>query len=271
MKKLGQHFLKNPATLKKIANALSIGNGDRIIEIGPGHGELTTPLIMAAQEKQCSIICIEKDHSLIEALESIAMRENATDGERAGDAARMKIIEGDALRLLPSLISHDYKIVGNIPYYITGKLLRIMSELDQKPERVVLLIQKEVAERICAMPPAMNRLAASVQFWATATIVASVPRGDFSPPPEVDSAIIALDRIADNPLADPALYYRAVRAIFAQPRKTLLNNLLAGTADEATKSDIVLHLKNIGVNPGARPQDLSIRQIITISNIPIWG
>ena len=93
------------------------------------------------------------------------------------------------------------KIVGNIPYYITGKLLRIISELEHKPERTVLLIQKEVALRICATPPDMNRLAASVQFWADAEIIAHVPRNDFSPAPEVDSAVVVLNAKIITPRA----------------------------------------------------------------------
>ena len=172
-----------------------------------------------------------------------------------------------------------YKIVGNIPYYITGKLLRTISELDHKPERTVLLIQKEVAERICAVPPAMNRLAASVQFWADAEIVAPVPRCDFSPAPEVDSTVIVLktkdtrqnSAAPGGNVVEPALYYRAVRGIFAQPRKTLLNNLSAMAAKGISKDQIVEQLQKIGVNHTARPQDLGIEQIIAIAKASLWG
>lgn len=262
--KLGQYFLKNAAALGMIVDALALANGDRVIEIGPGHGELTGPLAHAALGKQCEIFSIEKDHALIGALEVDAAARGIT------------IIEGDALKLLPDVISRfpqgaHYKIVGNIPYYITGKLLRVIGELKNKPERIVLLIQEEVAERIWALPPTMNRLAASVQFWADATIIARLPRKDFSPPPEVDSAVILLKSKKVLPDLDPALYYRAVRTIFAQPRKTLLNNLSAIGDGGAKKKDISSQLANIGIAPTARPQDLDVRAIVAIAKAPLWG
>ncbi|HEY5221286.1 MAG TPA: 16S rRNA (adenine(1518)-N(6)/adenine(1519)-N(6))-dimethyltransferase RsmA [Candidatus Paceibacterota bacterium] len=264
MQKLGQHFLRNAAINQKIVAALALAKGDHIIEIGPGHGELTVPLARTAQDNHREIVCIEKDHSLIEGLELLAIKERT--------AAVIKIVEGDALKLLPDLMTAKSKIVGNIPYYITGKLFRIMSEADQRPERAVLLIQKEVAERLCAVPPAMNRLAASVQFWAEPELLAVVPRKDFFPPPEVDSAAIILkNRVATRPSIDPALYYRAVRAIFAQPRKTILNNLSAIAKNDSSKEDIAKTMKAIGVDPGARPQDLDIDAIIAIAKAPLWG
>ncbi len=292
MKKLGQHFLKNATVLEKIVSALALADGDRIIEIGPGHGELTAPLVRATKDahlKHCEIFCIEKDHSLLDNLELFAANENSMND------AHIKIIEGDALKLLPEIVAtklsdmtlSQYKIVGNIPYYITGKLLRTVSELEYKPECTVLLVQKEVAERICAVPPAMNRLAASVQFWANAEIVAHVPRKDFSPAPDVDSAVIVLKTkiFADrstrklsthhaapniNHDIDPALYYRAVRAIFAQPRKTLLNNLSAAAKETVLKNNIGAQIKKFGIDPAARPQDLSIDQIASIARLGFW-
>jgi 16S rRNA (adenine1518-N6/adenine1519-N6)-dimethyltransferase len=288
MKKLGQHFLKNAAVLEKIVSTLALADGDRIIEIGPGHGELTAPLIRAAKDahlNHCEFFCIEKDHSLVENLELFAANENSVND------AHIKIIEGDALKLLPEIVARElsgaslsrYKIVGNIPYYITGKLLRTMSELESKPERTVLLIQKEVAERICAVPRAMNRLAASVQFWANAEIVAYVPRKDFFPAPDVDSAVVMLDikTYAQKPTRtssihraahdiDPSLYYGAVRAIFAQPRKTLLNNLSAAAGETVLKNNIGAQIKKMGIDPDARPQDLSIDQIASIANLGLW-
>jgi 16S rRNA (adenine1518-N6/adenine1519-N6)-dimethyltransferase len=270
MQKLGQHFLKNATVLEKIVDALALADGDRVIEIGPGHGELTVPLARAVQGKHCEIFCVEKDHALIGGLENFAAQENSAMGN-----LRVTIVEGNALKLLPEMVAT--KIVGNIPYYITGKLLRTISELERKPERTVLLIQKEVALRICAAPPAMNRLAASVQFWANAEIIAHVPRKDFSPAPDVDSAVIVLNTKILHHAArdltrdlDPALYYRAVRAIFAQPRKTLLNNLSAAAGKIIKKNDVAARIKKIGINPDARPQDLSIDQIASIASMGLW-
>ncbi|HUC31705.1 MAG TPA: 16S rRNA (adenine(1518)-N(6)/adenine(1519)-N(6))-dimethyltransferase RsmA [Candidatus Paceibacterota bacterium] len=277
MQKLGQHFLKNAAVLEKIVGALALADGERVIEIGAGHGELTAPLALAARKCNGTIISIEKDYALISALTELSQKE--TPG-------LLSIIEGDALKLLPEIVAAEvlsakeprYKIVGNIPYYITGKLLRTISELEYKPERTVLLVQKEVAERICAAPPAMNRLAASVQFWADAAVVATVPKKDFSPPPEVDSAIVVLKTKSSTgksmvtpPAIEPALYYRAVRSIFAQPRKTLLNNLSVITGSGTPKDKLAEQLKEIGVDPAARPQDLNVEQITAIAKAPLWG
>jgi 16S rRNA (adenine1518-N6/adenine1519-N6)-dimethyltransferase len=268
MKKLGQHFLKNIDILRTIADTLEIQKNEIVVEIGPGHGELTALLSHAAEGSGGGVIAIEKDHSLIAPLSAQAAK------ERPG---LLTIIEGDALKLLSDIVAtlHNYKIVGNIPYYITGKLLRIIGELRERPERTVLLIQKEVAERMCAVPPEMNRLAASVQFWAQPAIVAIVSRKDFSPPPDVDSAAIVLTNKKIPGGADPVVasahYYRAVRGIFAQPRKTLLNNLVGATEGTSEKEAIIAHLKGMGINPGARPQDLSIHNIATIAAAPIWG
>jgi 16S rRNA (adenine1518-N6/adenine1519-N6)-dimethyltransferase len=260
MQKLGQHFLKNTAILEKIVDALALADGDRVIEIGSGHGELTAPLVHATQGKRCEIFCIEKDHTLIGELEQFAVDASA--------GSRVTIIEGDALKLIPDMVAT--KIVGNIPYYITGKLLRTVGELEHKPERTVLLIQKEVAERICAAPPDMNRLAASVQFWADAKIIAQVPRNDFSPAPDVDSAVIVLNTKILAGEADPMPYYRAVRAIFAQPRKTLLNNLSAVAGRTINKNDLIAQIKKLGLDPDARPQDLSVGQIASVAGLDLW-
>ena len=165
-------------------------------------------------------------------------------------------------------MKEKYKLIANIPYYITGKLLRLMSDLEHKPERAVLMVQEEVAERICAEPPKMNRLAASVQFWADAKIVARVPKADFSPVPEVDSAVILLTTRARPQVLQAKKYYSAVRSIFAQPRKTILNNVKAGTAKQnLSKQEIEAMLDKIGIDPSARPQDLTVEGITSIAEV----
>lgn len=264
MQKLGQHFLKNKAALKLIAKALvsqsgkNEGTNETIIEIGPGHGELTNEL--KAANENMRIIVIEKDTALAARL---TLSDTAT-----------KVIEGDALELLPGVVKNlsgePYRLAGNIPYYITGHLLRAVSELSQKPERCVFTIQKEVAERIVAEPPRMNRLAASVQYWAEAKILKTLPAADFSPAPKVDSAIIELTTRQTTGSGDGSQshaaqekYYAAVRTIFAQPRKTILNNLSVG----ANKQKITEALQKIGIEPTARPQDLSIEDIKTIAKL----
>ena len=211
MQRLGQHFLKNQAVVIKIIDAVAPKAGDIIIEIGPGHGELTESLAKMVN-KNTRLILIEKDISL-----SKKLREQF-DGKN-----NIEIHEGDALKILPSIVDslppQKYYLVGNIPYYITGKLLRVVSELERKPERTILMVQEEVADRICATPPTMNRLAASVQFWAKTEIITKVPKADFLPPPKIDSAVVLMTTKTIAPSLQPARYYKAVRAIFSQPRK----------------------------------------------------
>jgi 16S rRNA (adenine1518-N6/adenine1519-N6)-dimethyltransferase len=258
---LGQHFLKNTAVIKKIVAALDLQSGEIIIEVGPGHGELTIPLAAAAKKIGAKIFAVEKDKELAEALRA------KVEGTDIGD---VEIISDDILLFLKTggasgISTSPFKIAGNIPYYLTGHLLRTLGELNRKPDRAVLMMQAEVAERICATPPRMNRLAASVQFWAKPKIVARVPRTDFSPPPEVDSAVIELINLpgASNGTRAQETYYAAMRAIFAQPRKTTLNNI-AGHV-EAPKNDLAASLLALGIDPKSRPQDLSVKNIAEIA------
>lgn len=249
---LGQHFLKNASVVKKIVAALDIQNGETIIEVGPGHGELTIPLAAAAQKVGAKIIAVEKDKKLADGLASRIKIEKVENVE---------IVNIDILEFLETTPHALSKLVGNIPYYLTGHLLRIVSELAIKPARVVLMIQKEVAERICAEPPWMNRLAASVQFWGKPKIIASVPRADFSPPPEVDSAVIALETKNFDSEMTSDQYYEAVRTLFAQPRKTILNNLSA----KLPKNDAETILSRLGIDPKLRPQNLTIENITQLA------
>jgi 16S rRNA (adenine1518-N6/adenine1519-N6)-dimethyltransferase len=252
--KLGQHFLKNISALRLIAKTLDPQDGETVIEIGPGHGELTEQLLAA--NGQTHIIAIEKDSKLFALLK-----------EKFNGNDRINIIGGDALKILPELIPDpnlkilNYKITGNIPYYITGHLLRVVSELKNRPECCVFTIQKEVAERICAEPPKMNRLAASVQYWAKPSIIKILPASDFNPKPKVASAIISLE--TKKIIGDAEDYYHAVRVLFAQPRKTIINNLAAGT--DQKKEVISEKLLAIGMAPTSRPQDLSIENIVSIT------
>jgi 16S rRNA (adenine1518-N6/adenine1519-N6)-dimethyltransferase len=255
MRKLGQHFLKNKSALQLMAGSLDLAPNDIVIEIGPGHGELTD--VIRDMRHETRIIAIEKDVVLAKKLK-----------ERFKDTENVEIIEGDALKILAHVacrLPHvAYKIVGNIPYYITGHLFRVVSGLERKPERCVFTIQKEVAERIYSTPPHMNRLAASVQFWASAKIIKVLPPGDFSPPPKVSSAIIALKTI-ERPDIAAERYYTAVRALFAQPRKTLVNNIVKATGQKGHV--VAAKLSSIGIVPGARAQNLGVNDIVTIAKM----
>lgn len=258
MKKLGQHFLTNKSKINKIVLALEIKTGDTIIEIGPGHGELTRELRGA--EKETKIIAIEKDQELYEWL-TIAWKQDQN----------ISFVLGDALEILPTLmvnpesLNTNYKIVGNIPYYLTGRLLRLFSELASKPGIIVLTIQKEVAERIVAKLPRMNLLAASIQFWAKPEIIDFIPREDFKPRPEVDSAIIKLTPLGKTEFVEGKNYYKLIKILFKQPRKTILNNLKAGFPDFVTKDSFKLIEETI--NTQGRPQDLDVKTIKKLSQM----
>lgn len=270
-KLLGQHFLKNPAVVKKIISTLAPQRGEVVIEIGAGHGELTRELAKACAENDCELFSIEKDPALAEELAAERLATERLTAERpAKDIGHARIVRGDALKLFAAgfaekeAAGRPYKIVGNIPYYLTGHLLRLLSELPRHPLRSVFMLQKEVAERIVAEPPRMNRLAASVQFWAKPKIVAAVPKENFHPMPKVDSAVVMLNaKPTDDETISTSRYYVALRALFAQPRKTILNNLISKSAK--TKDEIASAIRESGLNPNDRPQNATVEAITRIA------
>ncbi|MDP3991834.1 MAG: 16S rRNA (adenine(1518)-N(6)/adenine(1519)-N(6))-dimethyltransferase RsmA [Candidatus Colwellbacteria bacterium] len=259
-RKLGQHFLKDRRKLEKIAAALEIGPRDTIVEIGPGHGELTEHLVAMNPKR---VIVIEKDPRLVNFLKE----KFQIIGTKSQN---IEIVEGDILKILPTLHSkfeiRNSKLVGNIPYYITGYLLRKISELEKKPRLIVFTIQKEVAERICTSPPKMNLLATSVQFWGTPKLVGYISKKFFRPPPKVDSAIIKITPNKKQPNQKNAeKYYRFIRILFKQPRKTILNNLREGF--KLPQKEIEERLKTLRVSPKSRPANLSMSDINKLSAI----
>lgn len=269
-KSLGQNFLTDDSVLFDIVEAVEPQPTDTIVEIGPGHGALTLPLL----ESGAKVIGIEKDSRLTAELKTIN--------------PRLLIVEGDALEILANsenykLLTKNYKLVGNIPYYITGHLFRVIGEMKDKPSLIVFMIQKEVAERICAgagMNPVRNRegskrasvsngmnlLAASIQIWAEPQIVRFVSRKAFDPQPKIDSAVIKLTPHKKSILKEKELekYYELLHTVFKQPRKTIFNNLRAG-GFQAYKIEPAL--KKINMDLKARPQDLSVENLKNLSNI----
>ena len=254
---LGQHFLINKSAIQKIVDALDLQKGETVIEIGPGEGALTLPLSEKCAAIGCKIVAIEKDPELVES-------------SKYKVVSNVQLISGDALKVLPRIFpdyllpTTNYKVVGNIPYYITGKLLRVLGELDRKPELIVLTIQKEVAERAVAQPPRMNLLAAATQIWSKPSIIGRLKPKDFEPPPKVDSAIIKIIpnlRRCERLRLDE--YYRAIKVIFKQPRKTLLNNLSTGLNKD--KTDILEVLKKMGLSETVRPQNLDLEALQNLS------
>jgi len=246
-KSLGQNFLSNPRILEKICAAAQLTKGDTVLEVGPGTGNLTQVL----SEKAQSVIAIEKDHRLIEEL-----------AKRFPDTQRIKVIEGDVLEINPEsldLKAREYKIVANIPYYITSHFIRTVFEQWPRPSIIVLTIQKEVAQRIVAQPPHMNLLALSVQFYADTKIIDTIKRGSFNPVPKVDSVIIKIVPRIIPPLIKPELFFRIIKAGFSSPRKQLINNL------PAPKETVTTILQNMRIDPKTRPEALNLEQWVSLA------
>ena len=255
-RRLGQHFLKDKKTLERIAEVLDFKKGEVIVEVGPGHGELTH--VLSDMYREAKIVAVEKDGGLVNFLK-----------KKFSDDGDVEIIEGDILKLLSSITYNlkpkTFKIVGNIPYYITGQLLRLIEGLKNKPKMCVFMLQKEVAERIASKPPRMNKLSASVQFWADIEIVQVISRKVFSPPPDVDSAIIRLRVLGDSFQMEEKKYYKMVKVLFKQPRKTILNNLTDGLLIK--KTEVEKKLKELGLDSKLRPQNLEVKDIVKVSEL----
>jgi len=254
-KSLGQNFLINEGIYKKIVAALEIKGDDTIIEVGPGLGTLTEYLA----ESGAKIIAVEKDRKFAAYLKN-----------KFPDRKNVRIIEGDILKFNPAyyqLQTINYKVVGNIPYYLTSHLLRIVLEKWPRPRLVVLMLQKEVAQRIIAKPPDMSLLAVSVQYYAKPEITNYVSAGSFYPPPKVDSAIIKLEirnQKIENRKNDKE-FFRVVRAGFSGKRKQLANNLSAGL--KLSKKEIELKLLAVDVDPRRRAETLTVEEWQKITDI----
>ncbi len=252
--KLGQHFLKNQEILREISSSFFATSGDTVIEIGPGHGELTKFLYERAKNENLSLILIERDIELFKKL-----------SEKYSDK-NIKIIHDDAIAYLQKYLGDAIErtgkliIVGNIPYYITGHLLRVIGTAGRIPDTVHLVIQKEVAVRMSSTEPKMNLLAACVQAWGDVKILRTIKKNEFSPPPKVDSALISIQKKCD---CIPQKYFEMAKTLFAHPRKMAINNI-----SENFNKDLAYQLlKSINMPENARPQDFSVQNIIKMTYI----
>ncbi|MEK9175072.1 MAG: 16S rRNA (adenine(1518)-N(6)/adenine(1519)-N(6))-dimethyltransferase RsmA [Patescibacteria group bacterium] len=225
-KHFGQNFLNNKNILNSLIDAANISKKDVILEIGPGMGILTELLAMRAKK----VIAVEKDRELVAILK-----------KKFAEVLNVKIIEGDILRIkIDELgLKKRYKIAANIPYYITGKFLRLFLDRNNlemrspSPSIMVIMVQKEVAERIVAKDGKESLLSLSVKAYGTPKIIRKVPKGAFMPPPKVDSAIVQISRISDawfrKNKIKPDVFFAVLKSAFQQKRKTLkksLSNLL---------------------------------------------
>jgi len=244
LKKLGQNFLISKTVLNKIIKAADLKKTDIVLEIGPGIGALTKELA----KKAGKVIAIEKDIKMIEILKKTLK-----------DFNNIEIIHADILKFnldAKNLDARRYKVVSNLPYYITSPVIKKFLECDNPPTQMLLMVQKEVAQRICAKPPRMNLLAVSVQFYSQPKIISYVSKNCFWPRPKIDSAIIKIVQrySAYGSALFSERFFKIVKAGFAHPRKQLVNNLSNGLELEKPLAKKWL-LKN-NIHPTQRAQTL---------------
>ncbi len=263
-KSLGQNFLTDPAALQRIVAAADLVADDTVLEVGAGLGTLTRLLA----EKAGRVVAVELDERLVGILH-----------KQLADLANVEIVHGDILQIREFGFSQQgYKVVGNLPYYITSAVLRHFLEGDPRPRLMVVTVQREVAERIVAQLPDMSLLATSVQFYGRPDIVARIPAGAFYPPPQVDSAVVRIQVAGQPAIALPqgvseADFFRVVRAGFGQKRKTLRNALSAGLG--LPPAQVAEVLTQAGVDPRRRAETLSLAEWVEIAanlkSASLWG
>ncbi len=252
-KSLGQNFLTDDGYLDRIAGGADLTAADTVLEIGPGLGALTARLA----EQAGRVVAVELDDRLISVLRGMF-----------GTREHVEIVHGNILELDPgALVQNDdaapmYKVVANLPYYITSAVVRHLLEADSPPSLTVVMVQQEVAERICAEPGDMSILSVAVQFYADPSTLFDVPASAFYPRPKVDSAVLRLATrphpatVGIEPAIDTRRFFNIVRAGFSQKRKQLRNSLSAGMHLSKADIDVILHAADI--DPARRAQTLSI-------------
>jgi 16S rRNA (adenine1518-N6/adenine1519-N6)-dimethyltransferase len=259
-KRLGQNFLVDRNTLEKIVGAAELSPEDEVLEIGPGLGALTRALA----ERTGRVAAVEVDAGLLPVLQ-----------ETLDGLANVEVVHADFLDLdLPAFLSERFgdrrvKVVANIPYYITSPILERLLAVASRIERILLLVQKEVAARLAARPgtPEYGSLTLFARYHAEVEIVGRVSRHVFLPPPGVDSAILRL-RVRDSPavrVSHPGLLFEIIHAAFQQRRKTLLNALTGSPTLHLAKEDAEAALNAAGIDPRRRGETLSLEEFAALA------
>jgi len=252
-KRLGQHFLINAEILDRIVTAAKLTSADEVLEIGPGFGTLTRALAQKAHR----VVAVEKDIAMVKACRGI----NA-------DLTNIKVVEGNALALAEEFFRQNfpkkhYKVVANLPYYLTSAIIRFFLNSPHRPDMMVLMVQKEVAERIVATPPDANLLSVAVQFYGKPEIITLVPKQNFWPMPKVDSAVIRITPHKKAPAdIDDHKFFRLVKAGFGERRKQIHNSLAGGLRLEPALIQKIL--SKSGIEPTRRAQTLNLTEWIKL-------
>lgn len=254
--KLGQHLLTSSDIACAVRDAVSLTKNEVVLEIGPGKGMLTRELLAVG----ATVVAVEKDPEMVRALQETFTEDIASK--------KLMVIEDD-IRNLPSLIAHhsslftgSYKVIANIPYYITGEIIRLLLTAPHPPTDISLLVQKEVAERI-ARSRKESLLSLSVKAYGTPQYVRTVLKGSFNPPPTVDSAILAIHDISRKNFegVSEKVFFELLHLGFGQKRKTLLGNLKRGLAkknDDHGEADLKEIFTVVGIEEKARAEDVPL-------------
>ncbi len=251
-KSLGQNFLIDAQAAARIVQAADLSPQDVVVEIGPGPGALTGLLAQAAGR----VIAVEIDEQVIPALR-----------RSLPDVPHVEIVQGDILQQDLSALTQNrpFKVVANLPYYITSAVLRHLLESPHRPTLIIVTVQREVAQRIVAQPGEMSLLAVSVQFYGTARIVGRIPPGAFRPMPKVHSAVVRIDTFDACPWGqvEQAAFFHTVRAGFGQKRKQLHNALAHGLS--LSGDQVTLALNQAGIDGERRAETLSVAEWVALS------
>jgi len=255
-KSLGQNFLADTRVTDRILDVAHIGEGDRVFEIGPGTGALTGPVL----DRGAEVVAAELDHMLVERL---------TD--RFLGSSRLSILEANILDMdMDAFLGRSgwkddgYKVVANIPYYITAPIIRKLLSLRVRPERIVLMVQEEVADRLAAPPGKMSLLSLLAQYYASVRKEFRVPKEAFEPIPKVDSAIVSFLPHRTYIESGDRRIFRVARAGFAARRKTLANNI--SSSFRLPRADVEAVIAGMGLDIRIRAQELSINGWITLAD-----
>ncbi|PIU79457.1 MAG: ribosomal RNA small subunit methyltransferase A [Candidatus Moranbacteria bacterium CG_4_10_14_3_um_filter_44_15] len=283
--KLGQNFLTDDSVAKQIVDSANLSPRDNVLEIGPGKGILTKYLARHAGR----VLAVEVDRDLAESLQPVIARSAATKQSRtetgntgllrppamlrkamrAGFARndKLTVVKGDILKInLPKLVEREnfknYKVVANLPYYITSKIIRLLLETKYPPAEMILTVQKEVGERICAKNGQESILSISVKFYAEPKILFYVPKENFEPVPEVDSVVIKIKRKKSIPNVDVKKFFSLVRSGFSSKRKMLANNL--SSSFRIPKAELWEWMKKARLGRGVRAEKLGVEDWVRL-------